>query len=83
MLCNFRYEATVLVVLYFFYILIMYFNRFLENKLNHLAKGLLQKFRKTTDTLEKGIVESDEKQPLSGKTLQTIDFYGFCLLYSC
>lgn len=61
-----RYEATVLVILYIVYILVMYFNRYLESKITKFAKGLLQKCRKT-DTLKNGIVVSDEKQPLSGE----------------
>jgi len=68
----FRYEAAVLVTLYTFYITVMYFNRPLEAKIVKFVEGHLQRFRKPdedTDTLEKGIVESDEKQPLSGRKI--------------
>lgn len=60
----------MLVVLYMAYIVVMYFNRYLECKITKFAEGLLQKCRKT-DALEKGIVGSDEKQPLSG----TVDVF--------
>lgn len=63
----------MLVILYIVYILVMYFNRYLESKITKFAKGLLQKCRKT-DTLENGIVVSDEKQPLSGEEVHGQSF---------
>lgn len=61
------YEATIFVVLYIIYIIIMYFNRYLEDRCKILMHRLRKKLRgKDADHHHHHHhVEIDEKQPLS------------------
>ncbi|XP_052774402.1 sodium/potassium/calcium exchanger 4-like [Mya arenaria] len=59
------YEGLVLVILYMIYILIMYFNRYLEDKAIHYMKPVIRYFRSKACK----DVEADEKQPLSENSL--------------
>ena len=63
----FRYEATILVVLYLIYILLMYFNRFLEKKSIDAFERLKKKYIKK-EKIEESDNVSEERQPLSGKS---------------
>ena len=62
----FRYESAILVVLYIIYILLMYFNRFLEKKSNSAVERLKKKYIKKEKLKESDNV-SEERQPLSSK----------------
>ncbi|XP_045168765.1 sodium/potassium/calcium exchanger 3-like isoform X2 [Mercenaria mercenaria] len=59
------YEATVFLVMYIIYILIMYFNRYLENKSIKYVERLLHKCRGGDAMSHHQSPGSDEKQPLS------------------
>ena len=63
----FRYEAAILVVLYLIYILLMYFNRFLEKKSIDTFERLKKKYIKK-EKIEESDNVSEERQPLSGKS---------------
>ena len=65
----FRYESAILVVLYIIYILLMYFNRFLEKKSNSAVERLKKKYIKKEKLKESDNV-SEERQPLSSKMNQ-------------
>lgn len=58
------YEAAILVVLYFIYILVMYFNRFLEKKSIAIVEKIKKKHVKN-EKLDVTDTVSEERQPLS------------------
>ena len=65
----------VLVILYLIYILVMYFNRFLEKKCISAVERLKKKYVKA-EQIDVTDTSSEERQPLSG----TITFHIVLLL---
>ena len=63
----------VLVILYLIYILVMYFNRFLEKKCISAVERLKKKYVKA-EQIDVTDTSSEERQPLSGN----ITLIEFC-----